>query len=44
MPVKGSWAPSAGTMSRQLALTGPLSGPLGVPLLPCLADLLLPGW
>jgi hypothetical protein len=31
-------------MSRPLALTGPLGGPLGVPLLPCLADLCLPGW
>jgi len=41
--VNGSWA-SAATMSRQLALTGPLGGPLSVPLLPCLADLLVPGW
>src|SRR5260370_20225850 len=39
--VNGSWASTA-AMSRQLALTGPLGGPLGVPLLPCLADLLLP--
>src|SRR5260370_21897816 len=41
---QGSWPSAAATMSRQLALTGPLGGPLGVPLLPCLADLLLLGW
>jgi len=39
--VNGSWPSAAATgTSRPLALTGAL----GIPLLPCLADLLLLGW